>query len=95
MTVQVQVRIGRWYLNDRRYHRDSTVRLWVAEEGRPSRLAVDETGYDLAKKPGGGRYGKVWLLPYHGGKSSLQRPPTAYTWYEELIIPRSRVADPA
>jgi hypothetical protein len=31
MSFQVQVKIGRWYLNDHRYRRDSTVRLWVAE----------------------------------------------------------------
>lgn len=95
MTFQIQVKIGRWYRNDRRYHRDSTVRLWVAEEGGLSRLAVDQTGYDLANKPGGGRYGKVWLLPYHTGKNAAQRHPTAYTWYDELIISRSRIADPA
>ena len=95
MTFQVQVRVGHWYRNDRRYHRDSTVRLWVAEEGGSSRLAVDQTGYDLANKPGGGRYGKVWLLPYHSGKSPSQRHPTGYTWYDELVISRSRIADPA
>jgi hypothetical protein len=95
MTFQVQVKIGRWYHNDRRYHRDSTVRLWVAEEGQASRLAVDQTGYDLANTEGVARYGKVWLLPYHSGKDPSQRHPTAYTWYDELIVSRSRIADPA
>ena len=42
MTFQIQVKVGHWYRNDRRYRRDSTVRLWVAEEGRSSRLAVDD-----------------------------------------------------
>jgi hypothetical protein len=95
MTFQIQVKIGHWYRNDRRYNADSTVRLWVAEEGRPSRLAVDQTGYDLANDDMAARYGKVWLLPYHTGKDSSQRHVTAYTWYDELIISRARIAEPA
>ncbi len=95
MTFQVQVKIGHWYRNDRRYRRDSTVRLWVAEEGRPSRLAVDQSAYDLANTNPAARYGKIWLLPYHTGKDASQRHPVAYTWYDELVISRSRIADPA
>jgi hypothetical protein len=48
MTFQVYVKIGTWYRNDRKYHHDSTIRLWAAEAGRPSRLEVDQTGYDIA-----------------------------------------------
>jgi hypothetical protein len=96
MTFQVQVKIGRWYRNDRRYHRDSAVRLWVAEEGQPSRLVIDQTGYDLANDdPAAARYGKVWLLPYQTGKDPTRRHPIGYTWYDELVIARSRIADPA
>jgi hypothetical protein len=96
MTFQVQVKIGRWYRNDQRYHRDSTIRLWVAEEGQPSKLVIDETGYDLANDdPAAARYGKVWLLPYQTGKDPARRHPTGYTWYDELVISRSRIADPA
>jgi hypothetical protein len=96
MTFQVQVKIGRWYQNDRRYRRDSTVRLWVAEEGRPSKLAVNQTGYDLANENPAARYGKVWLLPYGSfRKVPSQREPIAYTWYDELLVSRSRIADPA
>jgi hypothetical protein len=96
MTFQVQVKIGRWYRNDRRYHRDSAVRLWVAEEGRSSVLVVDQTNYDLANdEPAAARYGKVWLLPYQTGKDAARRHPTGYTWYDELIISRARIADPA
>ena len=94
MTFQIQVKVGHWYRNDRRYRRDSTVRLWVAEEGRSSRLAVDETNYDLANNNPTARYGKLWLLPYHSGKNPAQPHPTAYTWYDELVISRSRIADP-
>ena len=95
MTFQVFIKIGRWYRNDRRYHRDSTIRLWVAEAGRPSRLAVDQTRYDIVNTQPAARYGKIWLLPYHTGKSPAQRHPAAYTWYDDLIISRARIPDPA
>jgi hypothetical protein len=95
MTFQLQVRIGHWYRNDRRYRRDSTVRLWVAEEGGRSKLAVDGTNYDLANNESAARYGKVWLLPYHSGKDPSQRHPIGYTWYDELVVSRARIADPA
>lgn len=94
MTFQVQVKIGRWYRNDRRYQRDGTVRLWVAAEGRPSRLAVDRSRYDLVNTNPAARYGKVWLLPYHSRKDPSQRHPTGHTRYDELVISRSRIADP-
>lgn len=95
MTFQVFVKIGTWYRNDRKYHRDSTIRLWVAEAGRPSRLVVDQTRYDIVNTNPVAKYGKIWLLPYHTGKNPAQRHRTAYTWYDELIISRTRIADPA
>ena len=59
MTFQVYVKIGSWYRNDRRYHRDSTIRLWVAEAGQPSRLVVDQTHYDIVNTQPAARYGKI------------------------------------
>ena len=38
------------------------------------------------------KYGKVWLLPYSG---TAVFPSTSYTWYDELIISRSRIPDGA
>lgn len=110
MTFQVQVRIGRWYQNDFTYHGDSIVRLWVAREGSSPELAIDlspepatifgipvpfsGTGYDLANNNPVAKYGKILLTPYHTGKSDQQDHPTAYTWYDELIISRQRLPDP-
>lgn len=110
MTFQIQVRIGRWYQNDFTYRGDSTVRLWVAREGLPPELAIDlspqaamifgipvpfsGTGYDLANNNPAAKYGKILLTPYHTGKSDQQDHPTAYTWYDELIISRHRIPDP-
>jgi hypothetical protein len=95
MTFQVGVKIGTWYRNDGKYHRDSAIRLWIAEAGRPSKLAINQTKYDIANNNPAAKYGKIWLLPYHTGKNPSQRHPVAYTWYDELIVSRSRIADPA
>jgi hypothetical protein len=100
MTFQVRIKIGTWYKNDGVYHKDSTIQLWVAEEGQPSRLVIDRdpakgTGYDIVNLTNNVmKYGKVWLLPYHTGKDSSQTHPTAYTWYDELIVSRNKIADP-
>ncbi len=100
MTFQVQVKIGTWYRNDGVYHRDSTVRMWVADEGHPSTLVIDFSpgvhGYDLANtSPATAEYGKVWLLPYQTGKSASVPHATAYMWYDDLIISRNKIADPS
>jgi len=93
MTFQVRVKIGIWYKNDKRYNKDSLVELWAAREGQPSRLVLSQN-YDLANTSSEAKYGKVWLLPYLTGKKSRQKHPDAYTWYDELIISTSRIADP-
>ncbi len=75
------------------------MQLWVAEEGKPSVLVIDMspesgTGYDLVNTVPWAKYGKVWLLPYNTHKDPKQVHPTAYTWYDELIISRKRISDP-
>jgi chitodextrinase len=103
MTFQIRVKIGTWYKNDRNYHGDSTIQLWVADEGQPSKLVLDFRpenghGYDIANTDTTAplaEYGKVWLLPYHTGKSDAQSHPTGYVWYDELIISRNKIAEPS
>jgi len=110
MTFQVHVKIGTWYRNDRNYHHDSTIQLWVAREGRPSQLEVDlspepatvfgiqvpgsGTGYDLANDNPSAKYGKVILTVYQTGKDPTQNHPNGYVWYDELIISRAKIPDP-
>jgi hypothetical protein len=110
MTFQLHVKIGTWYKNDGAYHGDSTVQLWVAREHESSKLVVDlspqparlfglkipgtGTGYDLANNNPAAKYGKLWLLPYNTGKDPFADHPTAYTWYDELIIATNRIPDP-
>lgn len=110
MTFQLHVKIGTWYKNDRNYHEDSTVQLWVGREGRPSTLVVNLSpdpatlfglvvpgsgnGYDLANRDPAAKYGKVWLLPYNTHKDPSERHPVGYTWYDDLIIARKKIPNP-
>jgi len=93
MTFQVRIktgpRIGDEFTN-------SYVELWIAREGQPSEQAFNWGPYNLSAGSATENqlYGKVWLLPYNTGKSSSQSHPTAYTWYDELIISRTKIADP-
>ncbi len=69
-----------------------TVSVLVALCAEPSRW---RHGYDLANDdPANLRYGKIWLLPYQTHKDATQVTPTAYTWYDELIVSRNKIADP-
>ncbi len=94
MTFQVEVKTGPRQGDE---FKGSQVRLWVAREGSPSELVIDWGPYNLtAGDPAKNlRYGKVWLLPYHTGKSASQVHPTGYTWYDELIVSTQRIEDPA
>ena len=99
MTFQIHVKVGTWYKNDKKYHHDSTVQLWMAEEGKPSKLVIDfsperGTGYDLVNLDPQAKYGKVWLMTYNTNKDANQDHPEAHTWYDELIISRTRIPDP-
>jgi hypothetical protein len=94
MTFQVHIKVGTWYKNDGHYHRDSTIELWVAEEGQPSHLAISFRNYDIANSNPAAKYGKVWLLPYHTNKDPSQVHPTGYVWYDELIVSKTRIPDP-
>ncbi len=101
MTFQVHVKVGTWYLdNSHKYHRDSTVQLWVADERKPAVPVIDfspekKTGYDLVNTDiGKAKFGKIWLLPYQTNKDGNAPHDKAYTWYDELIISRERIPDP-
>jgi hypothetical protein len=93
MTFQVHVktgpRVGDEFVN-------SQVQLWIAREGQPAELVMNWGPYNLTAGPAGEnqRFGKIWLLPYNTGKDPSVTYPTSYTWYDELIISRNRIADP-
>jgi hypothetical protein len=93
MTFQVHIKMGPRTKNE---FSNSQVQLWMAREGQPSQLVIDWGPYALSagEPTENQRYGKVWLLPYNTNKDSSVVYPVAYTWYDELIISRQRIADP-
>lgn len=93
MTFQIRIKLGPRVGDE---FVGSQVTLWMAREGQPSQLVIDWGPYNLTAGPQSEnqRFGKLWLLPYNTGKSSTQSHPTAYTWYEELIVSRARIPDP-
>ena len=110
LTFQIHVKVGTWYKNDKNYCTSasrqadahsrginsacSTIELWVARQGQPSRLVLQRTDYDLVNTDVNNKYGKVWLLPYNTGKDASKSHPVGYTWYDDLIISRAKIADP-
>jgi hypothetical protein len=93
MTFQVAITTGP-RVNDEFVN--SRIRLWIARAGQPSQIVFDFSPFNLtAGAPADNeRFGKVWLLAYNTGKDSTVTYPTAYIWYDELIISTARIADP-
>ena len=93
MTFQMQVKIGPRVGDE---FKNSYINLWGAREGKPSELLIQWGPYNLnAGAPADNeRYGKVWLTPYNTGKDPSEVHPTAYVWYDELVISRSKISDP-
>jgi hypothetical protein len=82
---------------------NSEFKLWIAREGEPSVLAVwwrpGIPGYfpltaGTADDPGQS-FGKVTLTPFMTNKSAAQNHPLLQTWYDDLIISRQDIPDPA
>lgn len=90
MTFQVHVKIGHWN------RRDSLVEIWGAEQGKPSVLFLQMPKVTLYQSDTSNipKYGKVWLTPYMSEKDDSLAHPTAYTWYDELIISTTKIPDP-
>ena len=91
MTFQVHIHTGNFVTDE---WQNSHVDMWVSREGQPSVQVFNYGPTALSAGTQGELFGKVWLLPYHTGKDSTQVHPTAYTWYDELIISRNKIADP-
>jgi hypothetical protein len=93
MTFQVHIKTGPRVGNE---FAKSYVELWIAREGRRSELVINWGPYNLSagRAAENQKFGKVWLLPYNTGRKALVTYPIAYTWYDELIISKNRIADP-
>ena len=95
MTFKQHVRIGGWGV-----HPLNRVRVWAAREGEPSVMIYDSLlshpdGFPLHRSDATSRFGKIWLLPYHTNKDPAETHPVAWVWYDELIVSRADIPDPA
>lgn len=100
MTFQFHINIGEWASDTSTKNTGSRVQIWAARQGQPSVMTFDSinshpTGFTVINdEPNILKYGKVWLLPYMTNKDPTETHATAYTWYDDLIISRKRIADP-
>jgi hypothetical protein len=100
MTFQMHIQIGKWNTAS------SRIQIWAARENQASVMIYDSikshpSGFTLYNNPGSGsgtkpgaKYGKLWLLSYITRKDPTESHPTAYTWYDELIISTAKLPDP-
>jgi hypothetical protein len=90
MTFYYEIKIGTWGKPD------SGIKAWVGYEGEPLKQFVNGVNYQLDFNAGPSDvFNAVTFTPYNTGKSPLQDHPTAYTWYDELIVSRQPIPAPA
>ncbi len=98
MTIQIQISIGTWQPQRRGPNKNippnSNVKVWAAQEGEQQRLIVNRDLYLAGPAKPGGRFGKIWLLPYMTNKDDRENHPAAEVWYDELIVSRAFIANP-
>jgi hypothetical protein len=69
--------------------------LWIAREGQSSQQVYNFGPFNVSADPGNETIGKVVLLDYDTGRNTASNTyPESYTWYDELVISRNRIADP-
>jgi hypothetical protein len=90
VTFYYKVGIGTWG------QPNSTIQAWVSVGGGPYTEFVNMTNHTLYEDtPAGADYDMVTLLTYMTGRSStVNAGPTAFTWYDELIVSGQPIAAP-
>ena len=74
---------------------NSAIRAWVAQDGGPYAEWINMPNHVLNEDTPGADYDMVTLLPYMTGRdSTVSAGPTAYTWYDELIVSTAPIAAP-
>ncbi|MES2365374.1 MAG: Ig-like domain-containing protein, partial [Pseudomonadota bacterium] len=75
---------------------NSNFEMWIAREGQPSIKAFNYGPFNMSagSTTADLKFGKVYLEPYQTNKDATQVHPTAFTWYDELIISPQDIADP-
>ncbi|HKU15965.1 MAG TPA: hypothetical protein VJQ52_16340 [Steroidobacteraceae bacterium] len=92
MTFQMHIKVGTWN------QKNSVFELWVSYQGSPPVKVFDSAlaggfTYYRTEDPNA-FFGKLWFLPYNTNKDPTEDHPTAYTWYDDLVISRNKIAEP-
>lgn len=88
ITFYYEVAIGHWGKPD------SSVRAWVSLDGEPYKQWINLPKFVLNNDTPGDDYNHLTLTPYMSGKDPSIAHPTAYTWYDELIVSSQPITYP-
>lgn len=88
VTFYYEVSIGHWGKPD------SSIQAWSALDGKPYRQWVKISNFILKNEHPGKDYDTLTLLTYMSSKDTKIDHPTAYTWYDELIVSKRPIAPP-
>jgi hypothetical protein len=78
----------------------STFEMWFAQDGLPPRRTMRRdpavgTGQSMGNAdPARSRFGQFRMTNYHTEKNPTQTNPVAYTWFDNVIISKTRISDP-
>lgn len=89
ITFYLEIKLGPWGSPT------TYVKAWMGYEGQPLKQIVDYPNFslDYSSSPSE-RLQRIQLTPYQTGKDTSQSHPTAYTWYDELIISTQPIPAP-
>jgi len=89
MTFYYEIHVGKWN------QPTSTIKAWVAYEGQPLRQFINLSRFMISNdSPGTKAFRQIDLLPYQTDKDPTADHPTAYTWYDDLIISTQPIPAP-
>ena len=90
MTFYYQITVGSWG------QPNSIVRAWAGYEGQPLKLVINYTNKVLNKESVAPGFNRLTLTNYDTGRCTVGPcvHPTAYTWYDELIVSTQPIAAP-
>jgi hypothetical protein len=88
VTFYFKVSVGHWG------RPDSSINAWVARDGQRYRQWIKIPDFMLQNAHPGRDYDSLTLLTYMTGKSTSVEHPTAYTWFDELIVSSQPIAEP-
>jgi len=88
LTFYYQISIGHWGKPD------SSINAWVGLDGKLPRQWIKMPNFVLKNDHPGHDYDCLTLLTYMTNKKAGQDLPTAYAWYDELIVSTKPIAPP-